>query len=259
MHSAKRMKLNAIKSSPSKSKRLAKSVFKEEKSNFELLELNDALIQLILDHLTLNEILTLALTCKRLYNVSSKWFFDAYPYQAQDVHDIETNSGILKFPGCEEYIALFSRIKKVSIGAAMSKSMETLMNYFQNKSLNEIRFSCWRTMRATHLRKVLNMFKCIKTTIFTDMKFADEPYKCILQHMPAMERLEFWKNLNIATKSGDDHNEWLQQTYPNLKHFAWYMKAEMNVTEMEIFFKANPQIERFSLLSSNIEIVNRCT
>lgn len=270
MHSAKRMKLNDYfpnKSSPPKAKRMTKpekamangntvDAFEDEKSNFRFLDLNDASIQLILDKLTLNEIIAMALTCKRLFGLSHKWFFDAYPYQAQEVDDIEARSGILKFPGCEKYVAVFSRINKVSLGASMGQSMENVMQYLQNKSLTEIRFGYWRPMRASHLKKVSGMFERTNTVIFTDMKFAKEPYKLILQHMPAMERLEIWKNLNIA---GDDKNEWLHQTYPNLKHFAWYMKADLNIAEMVKLFEANPQIERFSLLSNNMEAVNSCT
>lgn len=205
------MKPDDTKSSPSKRKRVAKN--KSEKdvalvetvvaSNFQILALDDALIQLILDNLTLNGICAMALTCKRLYDLSSKWFFNAYPYQAQEVDDIEADSGILKFPGCEIYVALFSRISKVSVGAPMAQSMENLMNFFQNKSLSEIRFKYWRPMRAIHLKKVLSIFGCTKTVIFTDMKCHDEPYTSILQHMPAVERLEFWTNLTIAAK-GDD-------------------------------------------------------
>lgn len=265
MHSAKRVKLDDKKSSPSKGKRPTKPekavpslTIVEYFGGFQFLQLDDASIQLILDNLTLNDIFAVALTCKRLYDLSSKWFLDAYPYQADDVYDIEARSGTLKFPGCEEYVALFSRINKVSVGASMSQLMENLMKNFQNKSLSEIRFVNWRPMRTSHLKKVLNLFKQTKTVIFIDMKFAEEPYKCILQHMPALERLELWTNLNIATKDNDKH-EWLQQTYPNLKHFAWHMKAELNVAEMEQFFVANAQIEQFSLLSSTMETVNRCT
>lgn len=255
------------KSSPPKAKRTTKpekavangntaDAFEDEKSDFGLLDLNDASIQLILDKLTFNEIIAMALTCKLLFGLSHKWFFDACPYQAQEVDDIEARSGILKFPGCEKYVAVFSRINKVSLGASMGQSMENVMQLFHNKSLTEIRFGNWRPMRASHLKKVSGMFERTKTVIFTDMKFAEEPYKLILKHMPAMERLEIWKNLNIA---GDNKTEWLHHTYPNLKHFAWYMKADPNIAEMIKLFEANPQIECFSLLSDNMETVNCCT
>lgn len=73
-----------------------------------------------------------------------------------------------------------------------------------------------------------------------------------------MEELILWQNFEIVGQRGVKEN-WLSKKYPKLKHFAWYLKQELDVsTEMIIFFERNKQIEKFSLYTFDIETVKEC-
>lgn len=69
-----------------------------------------------------------------------------------------------------------------------------------------------------------------------------------------IEQLVLWKRLIPA-----QNKTWMSQPYPKLKYFAYHLDEELKVTdELKAFFQRNKNIEKFSLLSNNIQTVRQC-
>lgn len=74
------------------------------------------------------------------------------------------------------------------------------------------------------------------------------------------EGLVLWKRLTPGLGPANHEKlQWRMQTYPKLKYFSYHLDEELKVTdELCAFFNRNQSIEKFSLLSSNVQTVRQC-
>lgn len=70
-----------------------------------------------------------------------------------------------------------------------------------------------------------------------------------------IEQLVLWKRLSAESEK----LKWISMIFPKMKYFAYHLDEELKVNdELKSFFQRNKTIEKFSLLSSNIQTVREC-
>lgn len=120
----------------------------------------------------------------------------------------------------------YSDIRKLSLGSSMSSvnCIESVTQLFQSKRLEEIQFEDWpdwpdwRPLRPFHGKIFTHVSENIKAVSFWNVKILGGVHKCILQHLPSIERLALWN------KFDDELNDWHQKSYFKLKYFAWHQR-----------------------------------
>lgn len=73
--------------------------------------------------------------------------------------------------------------------------------------------------------------------------------------MENVQQIVLWKRLSAQSEGA----KWMSQTFPKLKYLSYHVDEELKVNdELKAFFQRHAAIEKFSLLSSNIQTVSQC-
>lgn len=225
--------------------------------------LNDDCVFEIMKWLPLDELCSLSSTCRSLQQLAQHFFTRRFPEQAGEIKEFENKNRFVKYNGnVKNYVKCFCKMPNISLDNSYSSpaKLAELKLVFQcraDATINKIRFEKWRKLRpidGTNLAELLNQ---VTSVTLSDTVVDGDLYK-FFQHLPNMEELILWKNFDQVGQHQVKEN-WLSKTYPKLKHFAWHLNQELNVTtEMIIFFERNKQINKFSLYTANIETIKDC-
>lgn len=179
-------------------------------------------------------------------------------------------------------------------GSHISQSSKNEIK-IRDGAIKALRFENWRTgLRLYHGQLMADLLKDVEILTFANTKVSGDLHESMLRYLPNLRSLILWKALDEPKQEEKEepntekvpmsHNNaemnennvelndenakpkkkrakpkpvhWMEQTYPKLKNFAWYLTAEMPVEKVKRFFEINQSIQTLSLWSKSRNTIN---
>lgn len=174
-----------------------------------IFKLNIYCFREIFDRLPVNDLNSLAKTCKRMQTDVGEYFHQKYTVTARYSHcsgkvlpteNVDANlDGLLQF------------VKKIKIGN------NEAFAYFGSNCKNlveEIRFSDIH-ISATDINHIKDILGNVESVHMMWSTFVDDFYGDFLKFIPNLKKLSVDKSI------GDNNNQWAYRKYPTLEHLEW--------------------------------------
>lgn len=226
---------------------------KPYKSDATLLSLDDDCFFSIFNRLSLIDLCSIGQTCQRLQQLCSQHFMHRHKSKILIIEKVVDNENMIIGPKGEKYIEVFtSSSRNVTLGQHLSSkaALKRLAKFFKFNEMAKIknlRFESWkRGLMENHGRLIADMIDEVKSFTLTNSKVVGDLHECILQFLPMMNRFTYRNKDNINNGMSF---QWLENTYPNLRYFAWHTDMELPIDLVRRFFEINPAINVFSLQS----------
>lgn len=236
-------------------------VHKPYKSDATLLSLDDDCFFSIFNRLSLGDLCSIGQTCQRLQQASSEHFMLRHKSKVLIIEKVVNNDNVVIGPKGEEYIGVFlSALRNVTLGKHMSSTaaLKRLVKFYKTNemaTIKNLRFDDWsRGLMENHGRLIADMVEEVKSFTISNSTVHGDLHESILQYLPNMNRFTLWKKDSV---DGEMSYEWLQNTYPNLRYFAWHTNDKLPIDWIRLFFATNPGISFFSLQSQSQTIVRQ--
>lgn len=203
-----------------------------------IFKLNINCLHEIFEWITLNDLISIAGTCKLLHHAAGDFFHRNYLSREITIHN-----GSIFIPHREINIFI-DHIPRISISCTNLRLNRLIGE--QCKSLRHIRLQgSLLEDRIEHLKHILRHVEMIDVV---ECPNREEFYEFFLQHCSNVKSLSvqrLYKIQNSANIIGND-NDWMLRTYPTLKHFELIDVYELKQNELLTFFQQNPQVQTFS-------------
>lgn len=193
----------------------------------------------IFDWLSLSDLIAVASTCKRLQQITGKFY--QINYQAKSARAENDGIYLSRIPA-----NIFSEyIRKISIsGDRLAAYRHIGLNC--GESIKQIRvYGALTPLEFQHIKKILHGVEALE---FNDCNIMDEFYANYLKLCPNLKSLSVSRSSKFrdrATVIGTT-NEWLLQSYPAMEHFELTELHDLQLNELKVFFEQNLNIRTFS-------------
>lgn len=216
------------------------------------LSLNDDCLIEIFKYLSLDDLLMIRYTCKRLKNLSSEYFIREHRSKVLIIECVTMTKCLFREPFYEKYIVDFNMyVPNIVLGRCCSEIPQLLEICAAYKTegveddhlFKSLTFDSWPTVSEAHIVALFNIVKNVEAITFANTKFHwnDTLYYV----MPKLKRLTFWKKCTISNNKDID---WFLRLNSKLEYFAWHSYAEIPVERANLFLGNCPNI-KLSLLT----------
>lgn len=206
----------------------------------------------LFDYLSLDELVAIGSTCKRMQFVVGS-FIQQYYMGKRKTYE---NNGISMgwFP---RRINAFSRyIQKISISGLYSNSYQYIASQC-TKTLKEIRIAQTDLMYSD-VDCIKHILNGIENVQLDQCRVTGEFYEQFLQYCGNLKRLSVSRSsydIDNGTIIGNG-NDWMHRTYTKLEHLELTDLYELKRNDLHAFFEQNPTLKSFSIDAKSL-LMNR--
>lgn len=221
----------------------------DDGSKANMMTLNDNCLEEIMEWLSLTDLVSLSTTCKRMQDVSSRYFGRKYPTKRMTVK-MDACQRIEFWPR-EMYVQRFREyFQNIAIRGrqpAVFRHVGSICNKWPKK-LRILEATALTEMHGKCLEELLRNVEIIE---FEECSFAADFYDCFLKYCHNLKQLVL-KSFAECTHNGVK-NRWLMKKYPKLQHLNWSFE-EPPPDELTAFFYRNPNVRSFAASKHPLEI-----
>lgn len=212
----------------------------------------------IFDWLSLNDLVVLAQTCKRMQCIVGYYTKTNY---AGIKPQFDCNGISFQYMRQSIKMDVLSKYLKRLVFFYFddldwwrkSQKMIPHMKADQFASLTEMvikNMSKFNDVGISRVKEILGQLKTLRLNnpYFVEGRHGDDLYSAFLCHCTSIKRL----SISLGRHYASADNNWLQQKYPTLEHFELTTYEGVRINELRIFFKENAKIQSFA---SNIDLI----
>lgn len=214
-------------------------------------DLNNDCLKEIFEWLSLDDIIQIGQTCKRIKQASGE-----YIPKYCGIPLIVRRTGIIYRH--RSFNIFNNYIRKVFIPENFIEISNPIEPYryvgVNCPSLKEIRLKGYiPKMGINFIKSLLNRIKVVD---LSECSIRKEFYTSFLIHCLELESLSVTKSNNFSETSAiiGTGNDWMKRTYPTLKHFELRNINILKENELHTFFYMNPNVRSFSIDSQSLVI-----
>lgn len=221
----------------------------EEQMN--VISINDNCLEEISEWLSLPDLVSLSMTCKRMQSVVSSYFSRKYPTKRMTVKmDREQR---IEFWPREKYVQRFREYFQNIAIRGRQPAIFRHLGRMCNKTPKKIRILEAHALTSMHGKCIEEALNNVEIVEFEECSFATDFYDSFLKYCLNLKQLVL-KSFTECTHSGIK-NKWLLQKYPHMKHLNWSFD-ESPPEELKTFFHRNPNVCSFAASKYPLEITN---
>lgn len=206
----------------------------------DIFKLNIDCFETLFDYLTIDQLIAIGETCKRLRRIAGHCYRENYPFTPIYVPSISDDASEMR-----KSFSQFSQNIRISI--------------FGNTPVDVSKHSCHKSLRNVHFQhftfsvKTVEHFKGIldkaDSLTLSNCIIKGEAYDILLRHCGNVKHLQIRGSTPLGNGPGvifGSSNHWLNRIYPNLEHFelSYFVK---HLKELTTFLELNPTIRKLKI------------